>query len=102
MRGKGVATRAACLAAAHHGKVRMSIRSFPGERSPGQEGQLRARGIWTGDGLPGLVLGAWRMDGPLALDLAPMLMGLSADGRQSWVDRAIGLRDRWGVFRLAY
>lgn len=92
----------AYLAAAHHGRVRMSIRSFPGESSPGQEGRLFARGIWAGDELPALDLGAWRMDGPLVLDLEPMLMGLSADGRRSWVDRAIELRDRLGVFRLAY
>jgi len=92
----------AYLAAAHHGKVRISIRSFPGEKSPGQEGRLFARGVWAGDVLPSVDLGAWRMDEPLALDLEPMLMGLSADGRRSWVDRAIALRDQLGVFRLAY
>jgi len=38
------------------------------------------------------------------LDLEPMELGLSADGRPSWVERIIRLRDdpSLGSFRLAY
>ena len=43
---------AAYLAAAHHGKVRLSIRSLPHENPPGTPGIRFARGIWEGDVIP--------------------------------------------------
>ena len=41
------------LAAAHHGKVRLSIRSMPGEYKPTKGGRF-ARGVWDGDKCPKL------------------------------------------------
>ena len=50
----------AYLAAAHHGKVRLSIRSLPDEKMP-PDGQRFARGIWEGDLLPSVELGEGHM-----------------------------------------
>ena len=38
----------------------------------------------------------------MPLDLEPMLLGTGANGTRSWLEKMIGLRDRMGVFRLAY
>jgi len=47
------------LAAAHHGKVRLSIRSLPNEKRPQDDPELRfARGVYEGDVLPPLDLAA--------------------------------------------
>ena len=43
----GLPDLAAYLAAAHHGKVRLSIRSLPHEKSPDDPSKRFARGIWT-------------------------------------------------------
>ena len=97
----GAADLAVYLAAAHHGKVRLSIRSMPGESRPPRREAKFARGIHDGDVLP-----TTRLDGietpEVSLDLEPMLLGLSAQGSPSWVDRMTGLRDSVGLFRLAY
>ncbi|HYX42411.1 MAG TPA: HD domain-containing protein, partial [Pyrinomonadaceae bacterium] len=99
------------LAAAHHGKVRLSIRALPNEsrpngaRSDGEESAERkyARGIWDGDTLPSVRLSDDVERAAVTLDLEPMLLG-SADGAASWLERMIRLRDdeSLGVFRLAY
>ncbi|MEW6048071.1 MAG: HD domain-containing protein, partial [Bacillota bacterium] len=91
---------AAYLVAAHHGKVRMSIRSLPGEAVP-PEGRRFARGIWEGDRLPALDLGAGVYTPPLHLRLTVMELGEGEDG-PSWLERALRLRDRLGPFRLAW
>jgi CRISPR-associated endonuclease/helicase Cas3 len=90
----------AYLIAAHHGKVRLSLRALPGEREP-EEGGLFARGVWDGDELP-----AFRfMDGqalprtPLHLDL--MQLGEGQQG-PSWTARTRRLLEALGPFRLAY
>jgi CRISPR-associated endonuclease/helicase Cas3 len=89
------------LAAAHHGKVRVSIRALPDENKPQTPGARFARGIWDGDELPPTDL-----DGILTtsvtLNLEPMLLGLSASGAPSWMERMLALRDELGPFRLAY
>jgi len=105
----------AYLVAAHHGKVRQSIRSMPNETKPpaGRAGEAPstryARGVWDGDVLPGVNLGG--ADGGVAvpavtLSLEPMEMGLCEAepfaGQPSWVERVLRLRDRLGPFRLAY
>src|SRR5207244_1573419 len=93
------------LIAAHHGKVRLSIRSMPAERKPSQENQLFARGIWDGDELPAMALGggvtAPRVE---KLDLSPMKLGRGPDGSASWVERMLLLRDNpdFGPLKLAY
>jgi len=97
------------LAAAHHGKVRLSIRALPnearpnGERSDGGESTERkyARGIWDGDTLPYVRLSDDVERASVTLDLEPMLLG-SANGAASWLERMIRLRDEVGIFRLAY
>ena len=89
------------LAAAHHGKVRLSIRAMPEESKPELDSAKFARGIHEGDSLPEAEL-----DGiskaPLTLDLEPMLLGRSETGARSWMERMLDLRDELGVFRLAY
>jgi CRISPR-associated endonuclease/helicase Cas3 len=96
---------AAYLVAAHHGKVRMSIRSLPGEARPGG-GRRFARGVWDGDSLPETDLGGGVRAPAAVLSLEPMELGLCVDppfaGQPSWVDRTLGVRDRLGPFRLAY
>ncbi len=100
----------AYLMAAHHGKVRLSIRSLPNETRP--NGDLRfARGVWDGDELPETDLG---QDGDgrqiaapkVTLSLEPMELGLCEQppfaGQPSWSERMIRLRDTLGPFRLAY
>ncbi len=85
----------AFLIAAHHGKIRLSIRSLDQENRPEDPNRLFARGIWDGDRLE-------HVDGILEedvlLDLSIMQMG-----EGSWLERITGLRDnsRMGPFRLS-
>lgn len=96
----------AYLIAAHHGKVRLSIRSLPGEseppRPPDGSDPLYARGIWHGDSLPAFTLlgESWP---ELTLSLAPMQIGLGPDGEPSWLESCLALRDAptLGPLRLA-
>ena len=91
----------AYLIAAHHGKVRLSIRALPQEKGPkGDADRPYARGIWQGDTLPIIPLGEITIP-PVTLDLSFMQMGDGEHG-PSWLARMIALRDRIGPFRLAY
>jgi CRISPR-associated endonuclease/helicase Cas3 len=95
----------AYLVAAHHGKVRLSIRSLPDEKRP--DGNHRfARGIWDNDELPAADLGGEVSAPSVKLSLEPMELGLCEQepfrGLPSWAERMISLRDRLGPFRLAY
>jgi CRISPR-associated endonuclease/helicase Cas3 len=98
----GAPDLAVYLAACHHGKVRLSIRAMPGETKPDKPDVRFARGVHEGDSLPEVDLGGGAVIPSIVLDLEPMLLGMSEDGRRSWLDRMIGLRDKIGVFRLAY
>jgi CRISPR-associated endonuclease/helicase Cas3 len=89
----------AYLIAAHHGKVRLSIRSLPNEPAPGDD-RLFARGIWDGDELLAVPIGQITTP-PVTLDLSFMQMGEGPHG-PSWLARAVAVRDRLGPFRLAY
>jgi len=89
----------AYLIAAHHGKVRLAIRSLPNELAPDGD-RLFARGIWDRDTLPPVPLGEITTQ-PVTLDLSFMQMGEGPHGA-SWLARAVALRDRLGPFRLAY
>ncbi len=99
----------AYLIAAHHGKVRLSIRSLPGEEPPADsppETRL-ARGILDGDEIPtqafvALSLEAPSHSRPLKLDLGLMEMGSDPARGPSWLARMLTLRDRLGLFPLAY
>lgn len=85
----------AYLAAAHHGRVRLSIRSLPHEKAP-DEVRRFARGIHEGDTLPA-ALG----QPETRLSLAYMEMGQGPHG-ESWLQRMLTLLDTLGPFRLAY
>ncbi len=98
----GASDLCAYLAAAHHGKVRLSIRAMPGEKKPDKPGIKFARGIYDGDSLPATVLGDGVTTELVSLDLEPMLLGSLTPDKHSWLDLAINLRERFGVFRLAY
>lgn len=98
----GASDLCAYLAAAHHGKVRLSIRAMPGEKKPDKPEIKFARGIHDGDPLPITLLGDGVTTEPVRLDLEPMLLGSLTPDRHSWLDLAINLREQFGVFRLAY
>ncbi|RIK62283.1 MAG: CRISPR-associated helicase/endonuclease Cas3 [Planctomycetota bacterium] len=103
---------AAYLVAAHHGKVRLSIRSLPNELRPrDKDGKPLpscrfARGVWDGDMLPATDLGGGVTAPTVTFSLEPMEMGLCEQppfaGQPSWAERMIRLRDTLGPFRLAY
>lgn len=89
------------LVAAHHGRVRTGIRSLAGESLPG--GARQALGVEEGDVLPAVDVPGARIP-PCTLDLSPMELGSAGDGRPSWAERTLALRDRrdLGPFRLAF
>ena len=101
----------AYLIAAHHGKVRLSLRALPGEegpKPPRPADTLFARGVWDGDVLPAEGSEALEIDSetipPTALDLAYMRLGEDELRGASWLARTVGLRDAGtlGPFRLAF
>ena len=95
---------AAYLIAAHHGKVRMNLRALPRERAPTGEraGSRFARGVWEGDELPGVDLGAGERWAGGALTLSIMELGWDEATRESWTERTRDLLERFGPFRLAW
>jgi CRISPR-associated endonuclease/helicase Cas3 len=94
----------AYLVAAHHGKVRLSIRSMPGEKTPDNPDLLYARGVWHGDELPMVDLGGGIAVPAIRLSLEPMQLGRGPDSEPSWLERMLELRDaqEWGSLRLSY
>jgi CRISPR-associated endonuclease/helicase Cas3 len=90
----------AYLIAAHHGKVRMSLRAMPDEKPPKAQGKRYARGVHEGDRLPQL-----RVNGEILpetmLQLDVMELGESAMG-PSWTTRTQQLLVEHGPFRLAW
>jgi CRISPR-associated endonuclease/helicase Cas3 len=84
----------AYVTAAHHGRVRVSMRSMPGERDAGR---VCVRGVWEGDELLECSLGGGVTRAASVLTLAPIALG-----RGSWTERVLRLRDELGPFRLAY
>ncbi|MBE3590450.1 MAG: CRISPR-associated endonuclease Cas3'' [Firmicutes bacterium] len=84
---------AAYVIAAHHGRVRLAIRSADRE-SPPPGGERRfALGVWEGD------IVHWPGGGEIALSLERMELG---GAPLSWSEMALGLLRRLGPFRLAY
>ena len=99
------------LVAAHHGKVRLSIRALPDEDKPFETNETGrktfvdtkyARGIWENDELPKVDLGDGIEFPKTTLHLDALNLGRSENGETSWLERMINLRDEYGVFRLAY
>ncbi|MES2792132.1 MAG: CRISPR-associated endonuclease Cas3'', partial [Planctomycetota bacterium] len=94
----------AFLIAAHHGKVRVSIRSLPNEEPPADPDRLFARGVWHGDVLPAVDLGNGEIVSATPLNLDLMKLGDGEYG-QSWLSRVLALRDdseNYGPFRLSF
>jgi len=90
----------AYLIAAHHGKVRLSIRSMPDEKPP-QGDQRIARGIYEGDVLPPVSINGNQIP-EVKLDLSYMEIGVDKNRGESWIARMTRLRDEIGIFKLAY
>jgi CRISPR-associated endonuclease/helicase Cas3 len=89
----------AYLIAAHHGKVRLSLRAIPEEKGP--DGQRFARGVWEGDELPEIAMAG--QEPVLATRLRLDLMELGeGDMGPSWTARTQQLLDTYGPFRLAW
>ena len=99
----GQADLVAYLAAAHHGKVRLSIRSLPHEKRPDNPDARFARGVWDGDLIQQADLGGGVMVPATPIDLSFMDLGEGPRGA-SWLARMLALRDRedLGPFRLAF
>jgi CRISPR-associated endonuclease/helicase Cas3 len=95
----------AYLVAAHHGKVRLSLRSLPNECQP-EDSRRFARGVWQDDDLPEVDLGGGVLAPSVVLSLEPMELGECVEepfvGESSWIERTLRLRDRLGPFRLSY
>lgn len=85
------------LVAAHHGKVRVSVRSLPGEDG-------RVLGVEDGDTTTPVKLPDGSTVPALKLSLGHLKLGDDGEGAPSWTGRALHLRDRedLGPFRLAF
>lgn len=90
----------AYLIAAHHGKVRLSIRAWPGETTPGEKHKRYARGIWDGDTLPAVTAQGFHMP-ETVLELNVMELG-NSDAGASWTSRTQALLNEHGPFTLAW
>jgi CRISPR-associated endonuclease/helicase Cas3 len=90
----------AYLIAAHHGKVRMSIRALPDEKPPNDNQCRYARGIHEGDRLPAIDVSSITIpETPLSLEI--MEIG-QTDSGESWSSRTQTLLERHGPFVLAW
>lgn len=87
---QGLPLLACYLIAAHHGKARVSIRSFP------EEEHGRILGIEEGDTLPAIDFPDLKIEAT-TLDLHAFRLGVN-----SWQDRCLELLEQHGPFRLAY
>ena len=88
------------LVAAHHGRIRVGVRSLPGDERP--DGGSALLGIGDHDLVPAVELPEGEMPAS-ALDLGYFSLGRQ-EGRRSWSERSLALRDRGdiGPFRLGY
>jgi CRISPR-associated endonuclease/helicase Cas3 len=92
----------AYLIAAHHGKVRLSLRAMPEEKEPFPPyGPRFARGVWEGDELPEVEIAGRDTLPACRLRLDLMELGIGAMG-PSWTARTQKLLDTYGPFRLAW
>ncbi len=94
---------AAYLAASHHGKVRLGMRSMPGPegRNP-IDNQLLGYSTNHVEVLPPVDLGDGVRIGETELDMAIAQIGTTGLDGRSWIDRSLGLLDWLGPFKLAY
>lgn len=90
----------AFVIAAHHGKVRLSLRARPTERAAPERRRF-CNGVWDEDILPATDLGDGVTVKEHRLSLALMELGGGGEG-PSWADRMLRLLDEFGPFRLAW
>lgn len=90
----------AYLIAAHHGKVRMSLRALPQE-GEAPDGRLFARGVWDGDRLPAVQFEDGEAVPEVELKLDLMQLGEGLQG-PSWTTRTQRLLKNLGPFQLAW
>ena len=99
---------AAYLAAAHHGKVRLGIRSLPGARQSNNRDSnpdadnLLGYPVLEPETLPEVDLGEGLCVPETMLDMSIAQIGMGKYGQRSWLDRSLALLERLGPFRLAY
>ena len=98
---------AAYLAAAHHGKVRLGIRSLPGARRNNRDSNpdadmLLGYRVSEPETLPPVDLGEGLLVPETTLDMSITRMGMDDNERRSWLERSLTLLERYGPFRLAY
>lgn len=92
----------AYLIAAHHGKVRLSLRAIPEEKEPDKPfGPRFARGVWEGEELPEVAISGRETVLATRLRLDLMELGEGEMG-PSWTARTQQLLDTYGPFRLAW
>ena len=98
----GVEPLAIFLALSHHGKIRTSIRSMPGEEVPNDEKIRFAKGVWDGDSIEKVNLPNF-ITGKVSLNLDLMELG-SKSTNKSWVQTVFNMvkDEEIGIFRLAY
>ena len=97
----------AYLIAAHHGKVRLNLRSLPAESPPkdtdGRPDERRfARGVWEDDSLPSVDLGAGVSWAGGRLTLSLMELGEHPMTGASWTERTRSALSEFGPFQLAW
>lgn len=91
----------AYLIAAHHGKVRTSLRALPDEKGPPEFERRYARGVWDGDSVPAFAISNREQVPESSLRLEIMEMGDGAMG-PSWANRVARLLKEHGPFQLAW
>lgn len=99
---EGRSNLGAYLIAAHHGKVRVTLRARPGEEPPGDDPSKQfAHGIVDGDILPSADLGGGVASRQHTLSLSCMALG-GGGTAPSWAERMLGVLEEYGPFRLAF
>ena len=94
----GESNEVAYLAAAHHGKVRLSISSIGGEYIP-ENKQIFAKGVWDKDIIQPFNLNGININ-QTELDMS--LMQIGSFDKESWIHMVISLYKKYGIFKLAY
>lgn len=101
---------AAYLAASHHGKVRLGIRSLPGRRDGNTDSNPNPDYLLgyptnkdKAESLPSVDLGGGLHTDQTDLEVMSIAqIGIDENGQRSWLDRTLGILNWLGPFRLAY
>ncbi|MBN2723419.1 MAG: CRISPR-associated helicase Cas3' [Deltaproteobacteria bacterium] len=98
----GKSDLSAYLAVAHHGKVRLSVRSLPDEYLSVPENIKFSRGVFEGDELPRVNLTSSLMEEPVKINLSYLELGENPVTGLSWLARVLKLREKYGPFKLCF